>query len=177
MSYGRDYPPAAYGGDYLRDLRWPYPRRYYGRGTWSEPYWGGGVYGVGYDWASDRPPDLREPGRGYRPAGPRRFRGRRALQRGAPSARYRGEHVPPVPSSRRAERGRYEEAREKPPYRRRPLYRRPGTAARDYDRAYPYFSSAGAAEAAMGYPPGDTLNPDAYPRGLPPDATSGGEID
>lgn len=49
------------------------------------------------------------------------------------------------------------------PRRFRRPYRRPGTAARDYDRAYPYFGSAAAVEAAQGYPPGDTLNPETYP--------------
>jgi hypothetical protein len=42
--------------------------------------------------------------------------------------------------------------------------RRPGTAARDYDRAYPYFGSAAAMEGAEGYPPGDTLVPETRPR-------------
>jgi hypothetical protein len=47
---------------------------------------------------------------------------------------------------------------------RRAPRRRPGTAARDYDRAYPYFGSAAAVEAAQGYPPGDTLVPETRPR-------------
>jgi hypothetical protein len=42
--------------------------------------------------------------------------------------------------------------------------RRPGTAARDYDRAYPYFGSAAATEAAQGYPPGDTLVSETHAR-------------
>lgn len=48
--------------------------------------------------------------------------------------------------------------------------RRAGTAARDYDRAYPYFGSAAAVEAAQGYPPGDTTAADTGPRRVwPPD--------
>jgi hypothetical protein len=46
--------------------------------------------------------------------------------------------------------------------------RRPGTAARESGRAYPYFGSAAAVEAAQGYPPGDTLSPETYPRGQVP---------
>ncbi len=47
---------------------------------------------------------------------------------------------------------------------RRSRRRRPGTAARDYERAYPYFGSAAAVEAAQGYPPGDTLVPETHPQ-------------
>lgn len=42
--------------------------------------------------------------------------------------------------------------------------RRPGTAARDYGRAFPYFGSAAAVDAAQGYPPGDTLVPESHER-------------
>lgn len=48
--------------------------------------------------------------------------------------------------------------------RRSSWRRRPGTAVRDYGRAYPYFGSAAAVEAAQGYPPGDTLVPESHER-------------
>lgn len=48
--------------------------------------------------------------------------------------------------------------------RRRSTRRHPGTAARDYNRAYPYFGSAAAVEAAQGYPPGDTLVSETHGR-------------
>lgn len=48
-------------------------------------------------------------------------------------------------------------------YRGAPLRRRPGTAARESWRGYPYFGSAAIVEAAQGYPPGGTLRPEVYP--------------
>ena len=55
---------------------------------------------------------------------------------------------------------------------------RGGRAARPArpDGSYPYFGSAAALEAAAGYPPGGTLNPDAYPRGWWPEMTVTGEL-
>lgn len=64
-----------------------------------------------------------------------------------------GRYTSPTPSRQRMSRRN----------RARP-HRRPGTAARDYDRAYPYFGSAAAFEAAQGYPPGDTLVPETHER-------------
>lgn len=130
MRYHRDYTPAAYGEDYLHNLRWGYHHTQYGEGDPFHPFEGGGSFGRGYQRASDL--GLREP----RP-GPRRVR-------------YGGDY-------NGGRRGRY----------RRP-YRRPGTAVREYGRAYPYFASAAAVEAAQGYPPGDTLSPETYPGWVPP---------
>lgn len=105
---------AAYGADYTHNLRWRY-RTGHGQGSESDPYEGGGSYGIGYGraWGS----------------GPR-----------SPRAPYDEEY------RRTRRRGR----------------RRPGTAARDYDQAYPYFGSAAAVEGAQGYPPGDTLVPETH---------------
>lgn len=66
-----------------------------------------------------------------------------------------GPHSPPTPYD--------EEYREQVRTRSR-VRRRPGTAARDYGRAYPYFGSAAAVEAAQGYPPGDSLVPESHAR-------------
>src|SRR5690625_400994 len=49
--------------------------------------------------------------------------------------------------------------------RERRARRWPGTAARDYDQAYPYFGRSAAFEAAQGYPPSDPLVPDDLPEG------------
>lgn len=96
---------------------------------------------------------------GYRPeygAGSAQepYRGGGSFGRGYGRAGYAGPHNPATPSDLeyRVER------------RRRERRRWPGTAARDYDRAYPYFGSAAAVEAAQGYPPDDTLTPETYPR-------------
>jgi hypothetical protein len=79
------------------------------------------------------------------------YRGGGSFGRGYGRARYLGPHNPTTPAG--------------PEYRfeRRRPRRWPGTAARDYDRAYPYFGSAAAVESAQGYPPGDTLVPESYP--------------
>lgn len=48
----REYTRAAYGGDYLENLRWRY-RRTYGSGTDMDPYRTGGSIGRGYQRATD----------------------------------------------------------------------------------------------------------------------------
>lgn len=210
MPSRRSPTPAAYGADYTHNLRWGY-RAGYGQGTFPEPYRGGGSYGRGYDWAEDRPPDIRErefPGAPEsRPRRQHQRRRRRLSRRHSrlygrmlPNrrrAQYPREHIhppcPPYPPRRLwprrgAEPGwaaRYERPyrpRYGPPEPRRDRLRRsrrpwrPGTAERDYDRAYPYFASAAALEATSGYPPGETLSPDAYPRGWRPNMTFYGDV-
>lgn len=61
-----------------------------------------------------------------------------------------------VEYARRRRGSREERRRTREPRRGR----RPGTSARARDRAYPYFGSAAALEAAAGYPPGESLNPE-----------------
>ncbi len=52
MDDRRDYTPAAYGADYLHNLRWRYRARY-GEGSEDRPYRGGGSFGRGYRRATD----------------------------------------------------------------------------------------------------------------------------
>jgi hypothetical protein len=97
MDYRREYTPAAYGADYMRNLRWRY-RRTYGRGSDTDPYRSGGSFGRGYQRAEDfgmrsadagprpeggyaAPYDRRHPG-GYRDRG--RRPGTAARARGYP---------------------------------------------------------------------------------------------
>lgn len=81
-----EYTPAGYGADYMRNLRWRY-RTYYGAGTGTEPYRGGGSFGRGYRRAGDLGARAAYPGppprRGYaapyydrHPGGYRHPRGR-----------------------------------------------------------------------------------------------------
>lgn len=153
MRYDQDYAPAAYGRDYLRNIRWGYRTRY-GEGTEDSPYRSGGSVGRGYGRAADlgfEPPYTRSR------QGPREAREAayaRGYERSSRNdSRSRGRGGPP-----RAAYGRREYARGRPMRRRRGS--RPGTAARSYDQAFPYFGSAAAVEGATGYPPGDTLSPE-----------------
>jgi hypothetical protein len=81
---------------------------------------------------------------------PEPYRSGGSFGRGYGRTGYLGTHAPSAPYG--AE------------YARRRRFRRPGTAARDYDRAYPYFGSAAMVEGVQGYPPGDSLTPESYPR-------------
>lgn len=134
---------AAYGGDYLHNLRWGYHRRY-GTGSEEDPVRAGGSFGRGYQRAADiGARELSAPVRGRVGRGgyDREFR-HDERRHGSGEDPYRGEG-----GGRWGGRGA----------------RRPGTAARDYDRAFPYFGSAAALEGAQGYPPGDSLVPETYP--------------
>lgn len=186
MPKARTSTAVADGGGYTRDLRWGY-RAGYGEGTFPEPYRGGGSYGRGYDWAEDRPPDVRQGGASPREQEPARAhahlsrrRRRRRRYRAQRPWRYHpgGRHQRAAGETAAYEAAAYEAAAydaaygpryaSAGPYRRR--WRRPsraGTAERDYDRAYPYFASAAALEATSGYPPGETLSPDTLPRRSP----------
>jgi len=140
MNDRRRMTRAAYGGDYLHNLRWGYHRRY-GEGSDTDPVRSGGSFGRGYQRAGDR--GLREPN------APRRSRRGYADEY---HYRERGYDSDEGPFTREG-RGRWG----------RRGARRPGTAARDYDEAYPYFGSAAAMEGAQGYPPGVSLVPETYP--------------
>ncbi|HEX6941004.1 MAG TPA: hypothetical protein VF158_16415 [Longimicrobiales bacterium] len=150
MHRRRDYTPAGYGADYLHNLRWRY-RTWYGTGRGGDPFRRGGSFGRGYTRADDLGSGSVEPG--PRPRAPTA-----APYYGRHPGGYRGREA-------RAPRGR-REARALWRGREGHGRRRAGTAARDYGRAYPYFASAAVVEAAQGYPPADTLNPETYPPAL-----------
>lgn len=138
----RESLDSAYAEDYTRSVRWGYQTRT-GRGDEDSPYMSGGSVGRGYGRAADL---------GFGP--PPTVEDRVYVDE---SDRWRGAREPgsvrrPLDASMR--RGRR---------------RRPGTANRARDPGYPYFGSAAAAEAAVGYPPGDSLNPEIPVRGRGPD--------
>ena len=143
MRYDREYRRARYDHDYGRpsyddafthNPRLGYWTRY-GEGTESSPYRGGGSVGRGYGRAADLGFD-------------RPYRGAWDVREVEYGRRRQGGREDRLG---RDDRRRARERREG---------RRPGTAARARDRAYPYFGSAAAFEAASGYPPGESLNPE-----------------
>lgn len=132
-----------------------------------------------------RPTGERERRRGYSPAGygadylhNLRWRYRTGYGSGRDVDPYRsggsfgrGYERAADLGARSAEPGPPPQAERRPPYygrhpggyRGESRRRRPGTAARDYGRGYPYFGSAAVVEAAQGYPPGSTLRPEISP--------------